>query len=439
MRRWLVVLIAMALAAGSIAARSANAASRILVVDIKGPISVATAMEVEWVLDKAAEEHAELVVLRLDTPGGLVDATRTMIQSMLASKVPVAVHVAPSGARAASAGTYIAYAAHVAAMAPGTHLGAATPVQIGGTPPGPAGGKPGETPTAMERKIINDAVAYIRTLAELRGRNGDWAEKAVREAATLTAEEAVRDKVVDLLATDTDSLLAAIDGRTVKVGGVERRLATKGAEVSTVGPDWRMRILSLIADPNIALILVMLGFYGLVFEFWHPGAAAPGILGGISLLLGFAALSVLPVSWVGVALLLLGLGLIVAEMIVPGIGALGVGGLAAFVLGAIFLIDPSADFHLAVAWPVILACAVTTGLFLLFILGFAVKARRRPVAAGAEQIIGSAGRVVVWDGLRGEVRVRGEVWAARAGHSLAPGDTIEVTSRDGLTLEVDAR
>jgi len=296
---------------------------------------------------------------------------------------------------------------------------------------------PGDQSTAMERKVLNDAIAYLRSLAQLRGRNAEWAEKAVRDAATLTAEEAVKSRVVDFMAADVPELLARADGRRVTAAGLERKLATRDAELIAVEPDWRMRALGIITNPNIAFLLLLAGIYGILFEFWSPGAVVPGVIGGISLLLALAALAVLPVSFVGLALLLLGIALMTLEALTPGIGALGIGGIVAFVAGGVFLFDPAgADIAFRVTWPVLAVTVGVSAAFFLFALGFALRARRRGVVSGSEQMIGMAGRVVEWDGLTGSIRVHGETWRARADIALAPGDHISVVSRDGLTLTV---
>ena len=442
-------LFAAALILGFGPAHSAPA-QPVVTLEIKGAIGVATVMQMEAALARARKENAALVVMSLDTPGGLVASTRDIIQAMLASPVPIAVYVSPSGARAASAGTYMAYAAHVSAMAPGTHLGAATPVQMGppgGVPGSPAPAKrdgdsskrdaPADSQGTMERKVLNDAIAYLRSLAQLRGRNAAWAEKAVRDAATLTAEEAVKLRVVDFMAADLPELLARADGRRVKAAGLELKLATKGAETIAVEPDWRMRALGVITNPNIAFLLLLAGIYGILFEFWSPGAVVPGVIGGISLLLALAALAVLPVSFAGLALLLLGIALMTVEALTPGIGALGIGGIVAFVAGGVFLFDPAgADIAYRVTWPVLAVTAGVSAAFFLFALGYALRARRRGVVSGSEQMIGMAGRVVEWDGLTGSIRVHGETWRARADIALAPGDPISVVSRNGLTLTV---
>jgi membrane-bound serine protease (ClpP class) len=420
----------------------------VIVVDVKGAIGVGTVHLIEEALSRARSERAGMVVLRLDTPGGLVSATRDVIAAILASTVPVVVFVAPNGARAASAGTYIAYAAHVAAMAPGTHLGAATPVQMG-APPGPApapqprrdGDKPErDAASAMERKVVNDAVAYLRSLAQLRGRNAEWTEKAVRDGETLTADEAAREKVVDLVAANLGDLLDRLDGRTVRTVDGEHVLATRHAAVRETDPGWKSRLLSIVTDPNIAFILLMIGLYGIIFEFWHPGLAGPGIVGAICLVVGLMALSVLPVSLAGLALLALGIGMMAAEAFTPGIGVLGLGGVVAFILGGLFLFDPAgADIDFAVAWPVVVGAAVTNALLFVGLLGMVMRVRRRKVATGAEQMIGLEGRVLDWQDGRGHIRVHGEVWSARAAAPLAPGTPVRVDRRDGLTLHVEPK
>jgi membrane-bound serine protease (ClpP class) len=420
----------------------------VIVADVKGAIGVGTVHLLEEVLSRAKSERAGMVVLRLDTPGGLVSATREAIAAILASPVPVVVFVAPNGARAASAGTYIAYAAHVAAMAPGTHLGAATPVQMG-APPGPApapqprrdGDKPErDAAGAMERKVVNDATAYLRSLAQLRGRNAEWAEKAVREGETLTADEAVRDKVVDLQAANIGDLLDRLDGRTVRTADGEHVLATRHAAIREIEPGWKSRLLSIVTDPNIAFILLMIGIYGIIFEFWHPGLAGPGIVGAICLVVGLMALSVLPINFAGLALLALGIGMMAAEAFTPGIGVLGLGGVVAFILGGLFLFDPAgADIDFAVAWPVVVGAAVTNALLFVGLLGMVMRVRRRKVATGAEEMIGLEGRVLDWQDGRGRIRVHGEVWAASAAAPLAPGTPVRVGRRDGLTLHVEPK
>ncbi|MGQ0664814.1 MAG: NfeD family protein [Pseudomonadota bacterium] len=422
-----------------------RASPPVVVLEVKGVIGVAASGYVARGLDQARVQDASLVVLRMDTPGGLLTSTREIVQAILASPVPVAVYVAPAGARAASAGTYIVYASHVAAMAPGTHLGAATPVALGvpGMPESPDRDRrrdDGERSSGtMERKVVNDAAAYLRGLAQLRGRNAEWAEQAVRAGATLTAAEALGERVVDLVARDLDELLAQLDGRGVSAAGAERVLATKDAAVLTLAPDWRERALGVISDPNVAYLLLLIGIYGIILEFWNPGFVAPGVIGAIALLLALAALAVLPVDYAGLALILLGIALMIAEAFTPGVVVLGIGGLIAFVAGSIFLFDPAGfsgvDFR--VGWPVILTSALTSAAFLTLVLGLALKARRRAVVSGVEEMVGGRGRVIDWAGPTGRVRIHGEIWQARGGAELAQGEDVRVVRLEGLTLIVE--
>ena len=430
----------------------ADSQSLVVGIEVRGVIGVATGGFVERSLKQAQVDKAALVVLLLDTPGGLVTSTREIIQDILASPVPVAVYVWPSGGRAASAGTYIVYASHLAAMAPATNLGAATPVQLGGVPglPEPldrgkskgkdrendAGGASG---SAMDHKVINDAVAFIRSLAQLRGRNAEWAEKAVREAATLTAEEALQQKVIDFVAGDLASLLVQADGRTISVPGGVRALNLRDARVTMVQPDWRTRILAAITDPNVAYILLLAGIYGILFEFWNPGFVLPGVIGGISLLLALAALTVLPVDYAGLALILLGIAFMIAEAFTPGVIVLGLGGIVAFVAGSLLLFDPRGiDVDFAVAWTTIAAAAISSAAFLFIVLGLAIRARRSVVVSGMEEMVGAPGRVIDWSGDAGRVRVRGEIWKARAARPANPGEAVRVLRVEGLTLIVEA-
>ena len=451
--RWggfLGVLLSSLFAALAPAARGEDLSARhALLIDVKGAIGFVSTSQLASALEKAGAEEASLLIIRLDTPGGLLTSTRDMVQAMLASPIPIVVYVAPSGARAASAGTYLVYASHVAAMAPGTHLGAATPIPLGvpGLPGSPPPSKPspgseqGSEPdpaSAADRKSVNDAAAYLRTLAELRNRNADWAEKAVREAATLTATEALKKRVVEVIASDVSEMLTAIDGRSVTTTAGEVRLGTKGLSISELKPDWKMQVMSAITDPNIAFILLLIGVYGILFEFMSPGAVAPGVVGGISLIVALTALSVLPVNYGGLALLLLGIALMVLEASAPTFGVLGLGGIVAFVVGTVFLFDPAdADMHLAVAWPVIAGAAAVSAAFFAGVLGFALSARRRPVRTGAEEMIGSTGDVVSWSDGSGRIRVHGEVWTAQSKQNLTIGQKVRVVGRVGLTLIIE--
>jgi membrane-bound serine protease (ClpP class) len=421
-----------------------------LTIEIDGAIGPATARHLKEALATAKERHAEVVILRLNTPGGLVTSTREIIADVLASPVPVVGYVAPSGGHAASAGTYILYATHVAAMAPGTNLGAATPVQLGGpTPELPntgdrdkSGGndEKGTKPSTstMTAKVTNDAAAYLRSLAELRGRNADWAEKSVREAASLSANAALEQRVVDLVARDTDELLDRIDGRTVEVlGGRKRPLATKGLAVETLEPRWLLRFLKVITDPNVALILMLVGVYGLIFEFSTPGAVAPGVVGTICLLLGLFALNMLPIDYTGLALMLLGIVFLVVEAFNPTV-VLGLGGLAAFLLGAAMLFHVEAPGY-QLSWPIVgTAAAAIFGLTMLA-SSYLWVSRRTPARVGAQAMRGLPAKILDWSGDAGHAIAQGERWQARGEGTFTPGETVEVTTVDGLTLVVRRR
>jgi membrane-bound serine protease (ClpP class) len=457
MKRWLLMLLTALGLCGIAAAQTGAPAGRVLLVEIKGAIGIATTLQVEAALQQAAAEKASLVVLRLDTPGGLVSATRDLIQVMLASDVPIAVYIAPAGARAASAGTYILYACHVAAMAPATNLGAATPVPVGGSAPlpgmpdKPEGGKgekgdkdemdkdaaPGQPPRdAMQAKVVNDAVAYIRSLAEKRGRNADWAERAVREGVSLSADRALEQRVIDLVASDVDELLAKIDGRVVVTTAGELTLRTAGLAVEAIEPDWRMKFLAVITNPTVAYILLLIGIYGLLLEGYHPGAILPGVTGAICLLLALFAFQVLPVNYVGLALVLLGVVLMIAEAFAPSFGVLGVGGLVAFVFGSIMLMDIDVPGY-GVNRGIIFGIAAGGAAVLAGTLYLLWRARQAPVTTGDRTLVGHTLEVLQANGPEGWGWVAGERWKFRGSAPAVVGQRLRVTGIDGLTLVVE--
>jgi len=414
--------------------------------DIDGVIGPAVHDYVQRSLDKAQAQQARVIILRINTPGGLDVSMRSIIQDIIASPIPVVGYVAPSGARAASAGTYILYASHIAAMSPATNLGAATPVKIGGLPqlPDPAREKPadqsGELPVAqddaMTRKVINDAVAYIRGLAEMRGRNADWAEQAVRAGVSLTASDALKENVIDLIATDLDDLLLKIHGRTVNVAGEEVTLATQNLKLVQIEPDWRARLLAVITDPSIAYILMLIGIYGLILEFANPGTIVAGVVGTISLLLALFAFQVLPVNYAGMALIFLGIAFMLAEAFVPSFGALGLGGITAFAIGSVILIDTDIPGY-GISIPLIATFTLLSAGVFILILRMALKARKRPVVTGSEQMLHSMGEVMEDFDREGWVRVQGEQWRARTHSPLKARQRVKVTAMRGLLLEVE--
>lgn len=419
-------------------------------IELNGPIGPAMSRYVEQSLADARNQHSAVVILEMDTPGGLDTSMRDIIKAILASPVPVVTYVAPSGARAASAGTYILYASHVAAMAPATNLGAATPIAIGGepnTPPVPPAGTPTDDKkqkgpeaipvgSASERKGVNDAVAYIRALAQLRGRNAEWAEAAVRGAASLSADDALGQHVIEIVAKDVPDLLRQLQGRKVKAADQETVLDTRELAVRSIVPDWRTRVLLVLTHPTIAYGLLLVGIYGLLLEGYNPGAVLPGVAGALSLLLGLYGLQLLAVNYAGLALMALGIGLIVTEFFMPAFGSLGVGGLAAFIIGSIILFDNHVS-GMQVALPLIVGIAAAGGLVIVAIGWLAARARRRPLSAGVETMIGATVEAVSDCQDRCVVRYGGELWNARSASPLRAGQQARIVKVVDLTLWVE--
>jgi membrane-bound serine protease (ClpP class) len=418
-----------------------------VILDIQGAIGPATGDYIHRGIEKAQQRNAALVILRIDTPGGLDTSMRDIIQNILVSTIPVVSYVWPGGARAASAGTYILYASHVAAMTPGTNLGAATPVEIGGIPEPEDLMKKGQAPDeatapadtdagdTMERKRVNDAVAYIRSLAHMRGRNAEWAEIAVRKGESLPAGEALEQGVIDLVALDMDDLLEQLHGRRVTIMGETRELDTTGLQTTLIEPDWRSRLLAVIADPNVAYVLMLIGIYGLFFEFANPGYILPGVAGAISLVLALYAFQILPVNYAGLALLCLGIIFMLGEVFVPSFGALGIGGVIAFVIGSVILFDKEGTGY-AVSLPLIFGLSLVSAGFFLFIVGAAIKARNRPIVSGEEEMLHTTGEVLDDFEGRGRIRIHGEVWQAESPVPLKRGDRVQVVEVDGLVLRI---
>ncbi len=447
----------------------------VTLLQLQGAIGPATADFITRGIEAAELNGSTLMVLEMDTPGGLDTSMRDIIQAILGSSVPVVTFVSPQGARAASAGTYILYASHIAAMSPATNLGAATPVSIGGVAPAlptaptaeeededaaddeqdttettadaeaqdtepdaadedsPAIPPPG---TASERKAINDAVAYIRSLAERRDRNADWAEAAVRAAESLSAQDALERNVIDVIADDLADLLQQLDGWELEIDGRDIKLNTTGLIYERFEPDWRIRLLAVITDPTVAYLLMLIGIYGLIFEGYNPGAIVPGVVGAISLLLALFAFQVLPVNYAGLALIVLGVILMVGEFLVPSFGALGMGGIAAFVFGSVILIDTDIP-GFETFMPLVFTISLLASLTLLATVWFAVRTRNRPVVSGTEQMRHAEGEALEDFTMQGTVWMHGERWNARTSTPLSKGQSLRVTRVDGLTLHVD--
>jgi membrane-bound serine protease (ClpP class) len=448
--QWLAVALLLVGPGPSRGADAAPTGRFATLIELKGPIGPAMSRYVEQSLADAADQDSSVVILEMDTPGGLDTSMRDIIKAILASPVPIVSYVAPSGARAASAGTYILYASHLAAMAPATNLGAATPISIGGVPNTPPASTPGapsddkkhETPevipagNASERKAVNDAVAYIRALAQLRGRNATWAEAAVRGAASLSANDALEQNVIDIVAKDVPDLLHQLQGRKVKMPGHDLALDTRELALRSIAPDWRTRLLLVLTHPTIAYGLLLIGIYGLLLEGYNPGVVLPGVIGALSLLLGLYGLQLLVVNYAGLALMALGIGLIIAEFFMPAFGSLGVGGLTSFVIGSIMLFD-NHESGLRVAMPLIVGIAAAGGLIIVMIGWLAARARRRPLSAGVETMIGANVEVVSDCQDRCVVRYGGELWNARTASPLHAGQQVRIVKVADLTLWVE--
>ncbi len=405
----------------------------VYVIKVDGTINPATAEYISNSIRKAAEEGAECLIIELDTPGGLLESTRSIVKSILSAEIPIIVFVYPSGARAGSAGVFITLSAHIAVMAPGTNIGAAHPVGIGGM---------GDTSKVMEQKITNDAAAFVRTIAEKRNRNVKWAEKAVRESISSTETEALRDSVIDLIARDLRDLLDKIDGRKVKIDSGEKVLHTRDAKVKFVEMNWRERLLALISDPNIAYILLLLGIYGILFELYNPGAIFPGVIGAICLILAFYSLQALPINYAGLALIVLGVILLLLEIKIVSHGLLTIGGAISLLLGSIMLINSPFEL-MQISLTVIITAVALTVLFFLFAIGMALKAQRRKPTTGKEALVGERGIALTkfkpaqngW--ATGQVRVHGEIWKAVSQDVINPNEEVVVRGIEGLTLKVE--
>lgn len=412
----------------------------IWIVEIDGAIGPATSDYVLRSFEKAEQSSASLIIIRMDTPGGLDTSMRDIIEGILGSNIPVVSYVSPKGARAASAGTYISYASHIAAMAPATNLGAATPVQIGAPSlPSAPGQEEEDEPehggTAMERKMINDASAYIRSLAELRGRNVEWAEEAVRDASSLSASEALELNVIDLMADDIEQLISLLDGTVVEINGNEITMALADKYVHTQMPDWRTNLLTILTNPNLVLVLGMIGIYGIILEFYNPGATVPGVVGVICLILAGYAMQLLPVNYAGLALLLFGIILMVGEAMVPSFGIMGIGGIVAFLIGGLMLFDSELEAF-QVGLPTLGATAIVSALLIFATISIALKMRNKAVTTGIDTIVGQSGQVLTNSAGQNQVRVGAEIWTVQSDDELAEGDTVTVVAVHGMSLRV---
>jgi membrane-bound serine protease (ClpP class) len=414
--------------AGATVAQEIAARGFVDVIHVTGAITPITLQQIESQLQRSESNGAKALVLVMDTPGGLESSMRDIVKAILASRIPVVTYVSPPGGRAASAGLFIVTASHVAAMAPNTNLGAASPVSIGGP-----------VDTTLAKKVMSDAAALIQGLAETRGRNATWNVKAVREAVSASASEAVELHIVDFLAADVREVLDKSTGRTVKVAGRELTLDFAGAEIHEISPTLRHRVLSWLTDPNVAYLLLMLGFYGILFELQSPGSILPGVAGAIFLILGFVALQMLPVNVAGLLLILLAIAFFLIEVKVQSHGVLAAGGIIAFLFGSLILFEPGPEGVFRVSLSVVIGTTLATAAFFVFVIGKAIGAQRRRVTTGAEGLVGALGETITPLAPRGQVRVHGEIWEGESPEPLDAGTPVEVTRMHGLTLEVRAQ
>ncbi|MDR5683242.1 MAG: nodulation protein NfeD [Armatimonadota bacterium] len=422
-------VLALILAFGAAVASAAPERPVVYVIRVDGVISPASATYIQRAITEAHRAGAAALVVELDTPGGLLRSTDDITKALLNAPLPVIVYVSPAGARAASAGVFVVYASHVAAMAPTTNLGAATPIAVGE-------GQETESQRTALRKATEDSVAKIRTIAERRGRNADWAERAIREAASISSEEAVRLRVIDFLAADLAELLVRADGRTVEVGGERRLLRTRGAETVRLEMDVRERLLDVLAEPNVGLILMTIAIYGIIFELNNPGAIFPGVVGAIALILAFTSFAILQVNYAGLALIGLSVALFITELFTPGFGVLGVGGIISFILGGI-LLTSNQEPYLRTSVELVLVLGLLTGAFFLFAVGAGLRAQRRRPSSGREALVGAVGVARSEIAPAGTVFVQGELWTAEAdGDPIQPGERVRVVGLEGLRLRV---
>jgi len=408
--------------------------STIIKLEIKGAIGPASSYYLEEAMADALRQNAQMVLIELDTPGGLSTSMREMIQEITNSTIPVIIYVSPKGARAASAGTYLIYASHVAAMAPGTNLGAATPVNLMPTPKIPDLNS--SAPSTLEKKAINDAMAYIKSLAELNDRNVSWALDAVKEAKSISAKDALRYGVIDLIAEDTNELLNKLEGRAVTVSGKSVVLRTKGSTIKTFEADWKTQLLTIITNPNIAYIFLLIAIYGIFFELMNPGGLFPGVIGVISGVIALYALNMIPFNYAGLLLIILGIAFMIAEVLIVGFGILGIGGVAAFAFGSLLLFDTE-TLGSGVSIPLIIAFSLVSIGFFIFVLRFLLHSRSVKVVTGIDEMVGAAAEVLesTKDGYR--VRCHSEIWYATSDSVLKAGQNVQVESLSGLILHVN--